>query len=563
MSIVLQVSRNFQLLTEPPQVEVPIREYIQRAERSGLPDGSLHNPHLVAPIGETIDKAAYRMSKAALEAWKAWTTPVDESQSDPVFDPITGKPIEPLKISIIEALVGEDKNYYTRIKRLLIVEEGHALRKEQAKVSRKVSESTNFAYNPDRSPLTPEQRYYEEIEKKIGEFGTVNYSIVKKDRCKGKDTIKYVVGVSAGDVKNVTGAPNYTERLEHINMSTYQTTIWRKPAKEEEDNYIPNTTSQDDPDYINPLCISSRNFVIYPPASRPYNAVYAILEENPKDPSNPKVIRKIYPTKGQKDYTSLSSMQYMLRQKNVPFFKVVISEVTYSNRKYPNCYFEPDLRVTYGEALTPDPNNYKKVDPDSVVGMKILQLLNEQPYLFTEYSWTYDGEDGPEKKVAVGFTLPNPKDKFGPRIYWVYLDTNKNTIGKPRNMNFIPSDKGKYKIALKQKRVHPSIIYKPFTIPAESLDYVPNKIPFIATVRVSDNYCYTRLDTSTNQRVFVGYEETKNTFFNILFDKGYQYVKEEDESKYSNVKLFHFIHKDLNTKEKRKQAFLSLTQDRK
>jgi hypothetical protein len=549
LSIVLQLVRNYESLYQSPDIEVPTREYVQRSERSGLPDGSSYDPSLSAPIGETIDKANLRLSREANEAWDLWTN----TQGQPFIDKHTGKLVEPLKEDIQTLLIGEDKHRFTRVKRLLSVEEGRKKQDQEVKVARKVSESTNFKWEHNPSSQIPDSiRFYETVEKKVGEFGATDYIVVKNDRCKGKPDIKQTEGVQAADIKAVNGAPNHAERTEQINLSHYQTSIWRKNSRDEKDNYFPNTTPEDDPDYTNPLCISSRNFVIYPPASRPYNAVFVVTSGNKT--------KKIYPS-GKKDYTSLSSMKYMLGQKGITFDSVSIEELKYkSGAKYPNCKFEPDLRVTYGPDLIPNPNSYKKVDPDSKLGMKLLQMLNEQPYQFKEFSWTHESEDGPEKKVAVGFEIPNPNDKIGPRIYWVYLDSKKNTIGKPRFMNFFVTDDGK--MVFRGKRVHPQILYKPLKYPIEGMSFLPKEIPFIATVRVSHGYGYRRVNAATKQVETVGFEQFKAEYFDVLFKKGYLYIKEEKESLYSNVVLFHFVHKDLATKQQRRNAFLSLTKDR-
>jgi len=536
LSIVSQEFRNFETLLSPPEVEAPVREYSQRSSNSGLPDGSVYNEKYNAPIGETIDKFCFRLSKAAKAAWSLWTK-VGELET------ITkdGTVVSPIQVPLEDlVLTEEEKLRYTRLKRLLFVEEHTSKAQHQEKLTRLISETNQSFRNHDlREPENPDlARYYVKKEITKDEFGAVTVKEIKMDRCGSKNIITTIPGVSLSDVKAVTGNPSYDERLGHIVLSDYNTSVWRKDySASKKEDYIPNITPADDPDFIPPSSISSRNFNIYPPASRHYNTVYRVYLDE-------KRYTKWYPKKGQKDYTSLSSIEYMLKEKGKSFHKVDVDETSVGGVFVPNCRFEIDLRVTYGDSLTPDPLQYKKVDPDSTLGMWILQKLDSEPHLFKEFSWEYEAEDGNNnastKKVAVGFIVDKPSS--GPRrVYWVYLDEKKNTVGKPA--------------FIRKKIVHPQILYRDLSYC--KFDHigpvrVSNKL--FATIRMTDNYCF--FDRRKNE--LIPFDVVKERYFKVLIDQGYEFIKQAVESHYNNVILFHFIHVSAKTKSQRKKLFQSL-----
>jgi hypothetical protein len=531
-SIVLQEARNYEMLLSPPEVEYAARDYVQRGEKSGLPDGSTYDEKLNAPLGENLDKFCARLSREANEAWKLWTDTTGMpviTKTDQCINPIS-KPIDDL------LLTEEDKIKYLRIKRLLFVEEATLKAKEQERVTRKISECTNFSNDSDRIVTLPDSsRYFIKREISKNEFGEVNVKETKIDRLQGKDNITIIPGVSLPDVKRVNGGPSYAERLDLIVLSDYQTSKWRRDASaDKNDNFIPNVTPSDDPDFLPPLSVSSRNFNIYPPASRPYDIVFKVYTDDTK-------FTRWYPSGKSKDYTSLSSIQYMLQQQAKYFTKVEVDEIKVHDRFYPNCKFEIDLRVTYGEECAPNPNDYKKVDPDSKLGMWLLQKLDAEPYSFTEFSWkdasvASDGTLVEDKVVAVGYVVNHPSQ--GPkRVYWVYLDKNKGTIGKPA--------------FLRKKITHPHIVYREMCYKSEFPEFKKLTNPFLATLRMSDGYYY----RDKSGRI-VGFDEVKSKFFELLLNKGYVYIDSKPESPYTTVILFYFIHESVATKQKRKDLFL-------
>lgn len=543
-TIVSQLSRIFDDLLSVPDIDVPSNEVSMRASSSGLPDGSLFMEDFVAPIGETLDKFFLRLSTEAAKAWQSWLNPDEQNIS------MNGI-IQKLNGNFIELMLGDDIKYYEEIKRLKQIEDNLYQEQEDERVKRRY-QLYNIENNHQVHDKDIKNRYYVVEEITRGEFGQINKKVTTIDRCQGKPDIKVIEGVSSSLVERTTYTLSRKENLEKYNLTKHETEVWRKPAKDEKDNYIPNAFSpQDDLDFIPPSSLSSRNFNIYPPASRPYNCVFKVRWDRNPDyvmPTNGDIdyskmytkMKKVFPIVGKKDYMSLSSIQYMLETKGFKDVLVTIDEYVAKGKKYPNCKFEIDLRVTYGEDLIPDPNSYKKVDPDSNLGMKLLQLLNEQPYLWKEFYWDIVDDSGFKQKVgAVGYLVNKSTDELAPkRVYWVLLNRDSNAIGKPA--------------FLRKRTIPPQYIYKTYT-----LKDVDTKIPFTATVRVSDGFFF--YDKEGNS---VSFNNVVSTFKNIMFEKGYLFVKQEQETPYTNIQLFHFIHKEMHTKEQRKSVFLSLTSQR-
>jgi len=212
------------------------------------------------------------------------------------------------------------------------------------------------------------------------------------------------VHCQSGVIKRDPYNRTYADYMESVVRSDYETNIWRPSARKEQDHLIPNCGFRDDPDYIPPIS-NSGNFRLSPPANRMFNASFTVFLISGKKlkfgPSLPK---------GQKDYSDVSDIEYLLEQRGI--FGDQIEKIVVDFAR-----FETDLRVTYAEG--PDPRNYKKIDPQGPAGMKLMQLLNDQPHLWVEYSWDYiSHDDTTTKKVAYGFTT----GKVDKVTYWIYLD---------------------------------------------------------------------------------------------------------------------------------------------
>lgn len=256
----------------------------------------------------------------------------------------------------------------------------------------------------------------EELNKLLDEEETQAFQQYKKDveendkkwKEEEEESFKHITSVvpnwsscEIGLIKRDT----YNRTFEDYNfngvISKHETEVWRPPAKKEEAHLAPNCGFRDDPDYIPPIN-SSWNFTTTPPATRIFNATFRVYTKAGK-------IEILHPDKNvAKDYTDKDDIYFLYQQKGIEITNVVVEFERH----------EIDLRVTYSNA--PDPKKYKKVDPLTPAGTKLMKLLNEQPNIWKEYSWEYASDEGTVKKVAYGLTFgAKDQDKV---TYWVYLN---------------------------------------------------------------------------------------------------------------------------------------------
>ena len=493
-SIIAQVSRTYDEFFEAPPIEYPIVEAVTRSDYSHLPDGSDYDDRFSAPIGETLDKAIYRISLEANRAWKIWIQCLLEEET--ALQDSSDKETKPATIEDI-LLDSSEKKHYLRIKRLRLLDDA----------------------------------YFDKYE--IHRVSLILDEVVWQSNS-GIDTQIPVL-------KRHTSAPSLKERNYFATLSNYNTNIWRKSASSYlEDNYYPNIGMRDDPDFIPPCNISSRNFAMYPPASRPYNITFSLTLEDGTQ-------KLLFPNlEKAKDYTSLSSIRYMLDQKGVKYKSVSIHEkalVSRSNNfvQYVKCCsFEPDIRVTYGPDLYPDPVSYKKVDTDTSLGKYLLQKLNEQPHLFNDC--VVDDPDGVDdiKKLIVYYTVkPSKDDPFGPRVYWTYVDSNTYPIASRTK-----DDRIRF---LMPKTVFPSITYTP----------TKDRKPYTASFRISKDAYYRHNVTGR----WISYAEIVDTSIIKLLVKGYVLSNVSREVLNDSVFVHTFIHKTAMSRKERKKnkLFLQVT----
>lgn len=552
-SLINEALRNMESLLLPPEIEIPTKEVNQRSSFSGLADGSILDPGNSAPVGESLDKAMVRLSRMAAEAWEAWTNPDNEllgiSES--------GVPIEALKLPLEKALLTESEQILlTRLRRLSKVEDTKFKRSLEARHKRAIEES-GFVFKEQESKAPISNRFFNVTTREPDGFGSFDEKVKVIDRCDGNDKIKKVTGISVSNIEPSFSNPSVTERNEFIKLTYHETFVWRKSIRPEQELYLPNVGMDDDPDFINPLSLKdSKNFNIYPPASRPYDIVFKLWYDQDPQTGKFRRVKKLYPKAKPKDYTSLSSMVYLIKSKYSRNFELEIDTFKGSKKKdsdeesdRPNCKFEIDLRVSYNDEGVPHPTNYKKVDPMSVLGQKLLLMLNQQPYLFSEYSWEWEEPDKQgnltkEKKLVVGISYP-ANDKLGKRCYWVYLDRSKNPTSKIK--------------LFRKKIIYPQIRYFTLDKYPKYMD-LPNyervSLPLTASVRVSDNAFY----FSKEQGKYINFPEIVENFTAFLASKGYLFVSSAPESPFTNVLLYKFIHNSMVTKQQRKQAYQSLRQ---
>lgn len=311
------------------------------------------------------------LSVRALMAWEKWTNPEGEpfelKNDDTVYHPLTQE----------------------QLSKLLDEDEAQAL----AQYKKDVEES--------------EAKWKEEEEEG---FKHVSCATVWKEHPEQEEPKAPHLGFSIGLIQRDTYNRTYEDYTHNCAISQHETEVWRASAKKEELHLAPNCGFRDDPDYIPPVS-GSWNFTSTPPATRIFNATFRVYRADGK-------IDILHPDKNvAKDYTDVDDVYFLYLQKGIEITNVVVDFQRH----------EIDLRVTYSAA--PDPKKYKKLDPQSQAGLKLMKLLNEQPHIWKEHSWEYAGDEGTVKKVAYGLTLgAKDQDKT---TYWIYLN---DTYVKGKNI---------------------------------------------------------------------------------------------------------------------------------
>jgi len=194
-------------------------------------------------------------------------------------------------------------------------------------------------------------------------------------------------------------------------VSDYQTNKWRVPYCPPESD-LGFLDPKYDPDFLPPLSVT-RGFLIKP-ASRPHNLTFFVTFCD----QNGKVRQEIRKPESEKDYTTLEDMTYLLVSQR--YTDIQVKDITPPEE----VKWEIDLRlsarnqvVNGEESLIPNPRNYKKIDPDSPLGRRLVRSLKENPYHeWIEVGWDHEGPDGEnERKVALVRT-------GGDKIAWCYVD---------------------------------------------------------------------------------------------------------------------------------------------
>lgn len=199
------------------------------------------------------------------------------------------------------------------------------------------------------------------------------------------------------------------------------------------DKFYPSTGIKDDPDFIPPLSISSRNFNLIPPAMRSYNAVYRVEIYDRSPWKDKEKIRRDHSVKPSKVYTHGRDIGY---DKDYTDAGGISRDLTLAGHEHHiitqlYCQWEVDVRMTKGSR--PDPRSYVKVDNTSVVGQKFLSELNDNPYaMMQEESW--DWEDETKVVYFRSYSL------FPDHVFWIYMDSS--AIGSSYDMKIDTDDEG-------------------------------------------------------------------------------------------------------------------------
>jgi hypothetical protein len=217
-----------------------------------------------------------------------------------------------------------------------------------------------------------------------------------------------------------TVAPDLSDRPYNITfdeftfrkvVSDYQTNKWRVPYTPPQSD-LGFLDPRHDPDFL-PPCSVTKGFLIKP-ANRPYNLTFFVTFCD----QNGVVREEIRKPESKKDYTTVEDMTYLLVSQR--YRDIQVKDITPSGE----VKWEMDLRLSPRnqaidgeESLIPNPRNYKKIDPDSPLGRRLVRSLKENPYHeWIEVGWDHEGADGSnERKVALVRT-------GGDKIAWCYVD---------------------------------------------------------------------------------------------------------------------------------------------
>jgi hypothetical protein len=194
-------------------------------------------------------------------------------------------------------------------------------------------------------------------------------------------------------------------------VSDYQTNIWRKPYTPPQSD-LGFLDPKHDPDFLPPSSVT-KGFLIKP-ANRPHNLTFSVSFCD----RNGVLRQEIRKPESKKDYTTVEDMTYLLVSQG--YTDIQVKDITPKEE----IKWELDLRLSPRnapvdgvESLIPNPRNYKKIDPDSPLGRRLVRSLKENPYHeWTEIGWDHPGpEDKTERKVALVRT-------GGDKMAWCYVD---------------------------------------------------------------------------------------------------------------------------------------------
>ena len=209
------------------------------------------------------------------------------------------------------------------------------------------------------------------------------------------------------DIEYDTYKIPFNEIRARIVLTDYQTNIWRKSYRADQDSDdFGFMDPKHDPDFL-PPCSVSKNWLIKP-ASRPYNLSFSVEYEK-----DGKKFLNISKPKSAKDYTTVEDLKYVVAEKG--YSLISIKDITPENE----IKWEVDLRLSRRngqadgkESLIPDPRDYQKIDCTSKLGRRLLRSLRENPYHeWQEVSWTHQDQN-------VTALVRTAKDY----LVWVYVD---------------------------------------------------------------------------------------------------------------------------------------------
>lgn len=308
-------------------------------------------------------------------------------------------------------------------------------------------------------------------------------------------------------------SPSFGEYNNNYARTNFETAVARKAYRADQDEeYIPSTGMGDDPDFIPPSSLVSRNFSMGEPASRPYNATYLIKIFEDENKTNLVKEYKKGPNSA-RDYTDSSTILFSLRNRG--FDNVEIKTLA--------ALWEYDVRISVG--TYPDLSNYKKIPGHHPWHQRFLILQNDNPYVeLNELAW--DTDSG--KAVAYYKTFEHKKE-----MYCIWAPLRKEDVGKYGF--FTLTNDNSSRVIYRSRTIYPQIDRKYLYIrPDNDKRVIKHKFLYGAVLRYS---------AFMKKNIVAAYHNK------LLTEYGLQFVKQETQN---GIKLDKFLHPQALTANQRK-----------
>lgn len=256
----------------------------------------------------------------------------------------------------------------------------------------------------------------------------------------------------------------FEEIVDSIKKSKFETSIARpEHSANKNDNYIPNVGMEDDPDFVPPSSIVSKNFSMGEPASRPYNATYLVKIYQDKDQLCKIKEYKQGPRKAY-DTTSVSSLAYELRQQGYEHVNITLLSSSW----------EYDVKIS--KSNIPVLDEYSTIQNNHPYCQRFLYLMNTNLYhSLTEV--VYKTEDSTSVVYYTSF-------KHNGIYYCIWAPLRPEDVGRGK---FITVERdGEQTVVYSKKTVLPKIERKYLNIKPDNVNRViPHRFMYGAILRYS------------------------------------------------------------------------------
>jgi len=291
-------------------------------------------------------------------------------------------------------------------------------------------------------------------------------------------------------------------------VSDYQTNVWRVPYSPPQSD-LGFLDPKHDPDFLPPSSVT-KGFLIKP-ANRPYNLTFSVTFCDRNGVSR----HEIRKPESNKDYTTVEDMTYLLVSQGLT--DIQVKDITPKEE----IRWEVDLRLSTRnapvdgvESLIPNPRNYKKIDPDSPIGRRLIRSLKENPYHeWIEVGWDHPGPEGEvERKVALVRT-------GGDKMVWCYVDRSSLAPTTRRRRVIYPQT-----LPIQNRHADGNLFTVGYTVRYQ--DYQELDRPFNFLVKRELDAIVNRLKLAGIYPVSVTTHDTFGCRILTLIDKNYQSPKQ-------------------------------------